>query len=67
MSTCAVVSGIQVINLIIAEPIDTPPDNCTLVLVPPDLPVMIDYTYQDPNFYDFAGSIVMPYQEVTNG
>ena len=64
---CAVVQGILVVNMIVAEPTDTPPDNCTLVLVPPDLFVNIGYTYQDPNFYDFAGSIVMPYQEVTNG
>jgi hypothetical protein len=35
MTTCAVVnSDNQVVNLIVAEPTDTPPEGCTLVEVP---------------------------------
>jgi hypothetical protein len=35
MTTCAVVnSDNQVVNLIVAEPTDTPPEGCTLVEIP---------------------------------
>ena len=63
MSTCAVVQGVNVVNMIIAEPTDTPPPGTFLVLVPSDLPVMIGYTYVDPYFYDFDGNQVIPVQE----
>jgi len=61
MSTCAVVEGILVVNMIVAEPTDIPLDNRMLVLVPPDLPVQIGYTYQDPYFYNTEGKVVVPY------
>jgi hypothetical protein len=61
MSTCAVVEGILVVNMILAEPTDTPLGSCILVLVPPDLPVQIGYTYQDPYFYNTEGKVVVPY------
>lgn len=64
MSTCAVVEGILVVNMVVAEPTDTPPGGCILVLVPADLPVQIGYTYQDPYFYDNEGKVVAPYEVV---
>jgi hypothetical protein len=67
MSNCAVVQDILVINIIVAEPTDTPPEGCFLVLIPSDLPVQIGYTYVDPYFYDFEGNVIVPYVEVTNG
>jgi hypothetical protein len=68
MSNCAVIDvTTTVINIIVAEPTDTPPENTYLVLVPPDLPVMIGYTYVDPYFYDFDGNVVVPYVEVADG
>jgi hypothetical protein len=64
MSTCAVVEGILIVNMIVAEPTDIPLDNRMLVLVPPDLPVQIGYTYQDPYFYNTEGKVVVPYEVV---
>jgi hypothetical protein len=64
MSTCAVVEGNLVVNMIVAEPTDTPLGNCILVLVSPDLPVQIGYTYQDPYFYNTEGKVVTPYEAV---
>lgn len=68
MANCAVIDlTTTVINIIVAEPTDTPPENTYLVLVPPDLPVQIGYTYVDPYFYDFDGNVVVPYVEVSDG
>ena len=60
MSTCAVVQEILVVNIIIAEPTDTPPDNCILALIPSNVFVTIGYTYQYPTFYDFDGNPSLP-------
>ena len=64
MSICAVVEGNLVVNMIVAEPTDTPLDSCILVLVPANLPVQIGYTYQDPYFYNTEGKVVAPYEVV---
>jgi hypothetical protein len=48
MTTCAVIdSNNQVVNLIVAEPTDIPPEGCTLVLVPF---CDIGYTWDGTNF-----------------
>ena len=60
MSTCAVVQNRFVINLIVAEPTDTPPDSCILVLIPDNVFVTLGYTYIDPYFYDFEGNQLLP-------
>jgi hypothetical protein len=60
MSTCAVVQGNLVVNLIIAEPTDTPPDNCTLVLIPANVFVTIGFTYDGSSFIDFDGNPSLP-------
>ena len=65
MSICAVIEGINVINMIVAEANDTPPENTFLVEVPSNLPVQIGYTYINQYFYDLDGNQVMPIQEVT--
>ena len=61
MSTCAVIQDSLVINLIVAEPTDTPPDNCTLVLVPDDVFVTIGFTWDGTNFLDLEGNPSLPY------
>ena len=75
MSTCAVVQGNLVVNLIIAEPTDTPPETTYLVLIPDNVFVTLGYTYVDPYFYDFEGNPSLPVEppveetpvEVING
>lgn len=67
MSTCAVVQDTLVINIIVAEPTDVPPEGCTLVLIPSDLPVQIGYTYVEPYFYDLDGNVVTPIIEAIDG
>lgn len=63
MSVCAVVDSTNtVINMIVAEPTDVPPEGTILVLVPENLPVMIGDTYDGTNFYDKNGNIVVPYE-----
>jgi hypothetical protein len=56
-------------NIILADPTDPWPFPSTfLVLVPDDLPVIIGYTYIDPDFYNMDGNIVTPIvQEVIQG
>jgi len=60
MSTCAVVQGNLVVNIIIAEPTNTPPENAYLVLIPDNVFVTLGYTYVDPYFYDFDGNPSLP-------
>lgn len=60
MPTCAVVLEDKVVNLIVAEPTDTPPDNCTLVLVPDDVFVTIGFTWDGTNFIDLEGNPSLP-------
>jgi hypothetical protein len=60
MSTCAVVQGNLVVNIIIAEPTDTPPENTYLVLIPDNVFVTLGYTYDGTNFIDFEGNPSVP-------
>jgi hypothetical protein len=64
MSTCAVIQDSLVINLIVAEPTDTPPNNCTLVLVPDDVFVTIGFTWDGTNFIDLEGNPSVPNENI---
>jgi hypothetical protein len=52
MSKCAVVqlSNSMVVNLIVAEPTDSSPDGCELILVPTDVPCDIGWTWDGTQF-----------------
>ena len=55
-------------NIIMADPSDPWPfSNTFLVLVPDNIPVNLNSTYIDPNFYDMDGSIITPIEDVNNG
>ena len=60
MAKCAVVLEDKVVNIIVAEPTDTPPDNCILVLIPDNVFVNIDFTWDGTNFLDLDGNISLP-------
>jgi hypothetical protein len=54
-------------NIVMADPSDPWPSIDTfLVLVPDNLPVNLNHTYIDPNFYD-KDSIITPIEDITNG
>jgi hypothetical protein len=54
MSNCAVcqLSDGLVVNIIVAEPTDTPIDNCELVLVPDGVSCGIGLVWDGVNFID---------------
>lgn len=61
MSRCAVIdTNNKVINLIVAEPSDIPPQGCILVEAPTNLFVDMGYTWNGTNFIDLNGNIVVP-------
>lgn len=61
MTTCAVIdTTTTVINIIVAEPTDTPPENTYLVVIPDNVFVTLGYTYVDPYFYDLEGNPSLP-------
>lgn len=60
MSRCAVVLGDKVVNIIVAEPTDTPPANCVLVLIPNYVFVDIGYAWDGVNFIDENGNVSLP-------
>jgi len=63
MSGCAVIQDGLVVNTIVAEPTDTPPEGCTLVLIPDNVFVTIGFTHDGTNFIDFNGNPSVP-QEI---
>jgi len=55
-------------NIIMADPSDPWPfANTFLVLVPDNLPINLNNTYVEPNFYNEAGSIITPIEDITDG
>jgi hypothetical protein len=62
MPKCAVVQDKVVVNLIVANPKDTPPENCTLVLVPDNLFVSIGFLWNGNNFIDLESNPCLPYE-----
>ena len=64
MSKCAVVLEDKVVNIIVAEPTGTPPDNCILVLIPDNVFVNMDFTWDGTNFLDLDGNISLPIEPI---
>ena len=63
MTTCAVIdTTTTVINIIVAEPTDTSPENTYLVVIPDNVFVTLGYTYVDPYFYDLEGNPSLPFE-----
>jgi hypothetical protein len=62
MSKCAVVLEGQVVNIIVAEPTDTPPADCVLVLIPNYVFVNMGHTWDGENFFDLDGNVSLPIQ-----
>ena len=73
--TCAVIQNNLVVNIIMADPTDNPPEGCTLVLIPDNVFVTLGFTYDGSNFIDFEGNPSVPMEilveelpvEVING
>lgn len=58
MAVCAVIDNTNtVINLIVADPIDTPPEGCSLVFKPDNVFVDVGYTWNGTNFLDKEGNV----------
>jgi hypothetical protein len=62
MPKCAVIQDKVVVNIIVANPKDTPPENCTLVLVPNNVFVSIGFLWNGTNFIDFESKPSLPYE-----
>ena len=61
MATCAVLdSNNIVVNLIVADPVDTPPSGCTLVFKPDNISVNMGYTWNGTDFLDQEGNVCQP-------
>jgi hypothetical protein len=61
MARCAVInSENKVINIIVAEISDVPPEGCSLVETPFNLFVDMGFTWNGTNFIDLNGNIVVP-------
>jgi hypothetical protein len=64
MTVCAVIDKTNtVINLIIADPVDTPPSECLLALKPDNIFVDLGYTWDGYNFFDQNGIQSLPIYE----
>lgn len=64
MATCAVLdSNNVVVNLIVADPADSPPSGFTLVFKPDNVFVDLGYTWNGVNFLDKEGNVSQPVVE----